>query len=137
MVTPDTPLPLKEAARLAFPCGGMTAKRLRQEYRKGNLKIETYGTQEFTTLAHIQEMRRQKCRDNLRDPGSGSNQRDTHRTEKSTNTPRGTFATDNIKRARAALLQTARKLSESLPSTSTENTKSPASATVIPLKSSS
>jgi hypothetical protein len=135
MVTPTTPLPLKEAARIAFPYGGMTAKRLRQEHRNGNLKIETYGNQDFTTLAHIEEMRQKKCRANQKDLVSGSNQQDTPPRAKLTSTRGGSSETESIRRARAALLQTARTLNSNSPNTSAENTKSPASAIVIPLKS--
>jgi hypothetical protein len=39
-ITPDTPLRLDVAARLAFPGGGMTESGLRNEIAKGNLRAE-------------------------------------------------------------------------------------------------
>src|SRR5262245_7444635 len=64
-ITPETPLRLKTAVRLAFPDGGMTVSGLRREAAKGHLAIETIAGKQFTTLNAIQEMRK-KCRDNPR-----------------------------------------------------------------------
>lgn len=55
------PLRLAEAARIAFPLGGMTASGLRKEHRRGKLTIETIAGKQYTTLACIEEMR-EKCR---------------------------------------------------------------------------
>lgn len=57
----DAPLRLKDAVRLAFPCGGMTVSGLRQEHLKGRLKLELIAGKHFVTLAAIREMREQ-CR---------------------------------------------------------------------------
>jgi hypothetical protein len=50
-VTPNTPLRLEVAARLAFPGEGITAAGLRRERGKGRLRTESIAGKEFTTLA--------------------------------------------------------------------------------------
>ena len=67
-VTSSTPLRLGIAAQIAFPLGGITEHTLRLEHKRGNLVVETYGNKHFTTLAHIEEMRKRKCRDIKRSP---------------------------------------------------------------------
>jgi hypothetical protein len=57
----DTPLRLDEAAKIAFPRGGMTAAGLRREAKRGRLVIERVAGKDFTTLGHIARMREQ-CR---------------------------------------------------------------------------
>jgi hypothetical protein len=60
-VNPDAPLRLSDAAKLAFPMGGMTASGLRREAARGRLDIERIAGKDFTTLRAIEEMR-QRCR---------------------------------------------------------------------------
>jgi hypothetical protein len=49
------------AASLAFPDGSMTASGLRRESARGRLIIERIAGKDYTTFAHINEMRMQ-CR---------------------------------------------------------------------------
>ncbi|WP_245447491.1 excisionase [Methylobacterium sp. 17Sr1-1] len=60
-ISDDAPLRLADAARLAFPAGGMTAASLRREAAKGRLTIERIAGKDFTTLAAIERMR-ELCR---------------------------------------------------------------------------
>ncbi|WP_238193793.1 excisionase [Methylobacterium frigidaeris] len=60
-ISDDAPLRLADAARLAFPAGGMTAASLRREAAKGRLSIERIAGKDFTTLAAIERMR-ELCR---------------------------------------------------------------------------
>lgn len=55
----DAPLRLKDAVRLAFPCGGMTVSGLRREHANGRLQIESIAGKQFVTLRAIREMREQ------------------------------------------------------------------------------
>lgn len=72
-ITDDTPLRLKDAARIAFPEGsGITAATLRAQAKRGNLRIEVICNKHFTTLAAIAEMRMKCVR---REPGSISDSR--------------------------------------------------------------
>lgn len=57
-VTPTSPLRLEIAARIAFPDGSMTAKGLRREAARGRLIVELIANKSYTTLSHIEEMRR-------------------------------------------------------------------------------
>ncbi len=72
LVTPDTPLRLSDAARIAFPRGGMTASGLRREAKRGRLVIERVAGKDYTTLNHIKRMR-ELChvQQTLPDCGSG------------------------------------------------------------------
>jgi hypothetical protein len=56
-IADDAPLRLADAARLAFPAGGMTAAGLRREAARGRLTIERIAGKDFTTLAAIEKMR--------------------------------------------------------------------------------
>src|ERR1700730_17889774 len=60
-VTPDAPLRLEIAAKIAFPDGSMTAAGLRREAARGRLVIEKIAGKHFTTIANIQRMR-ELCR---------------------------------------------------------------------------
>jgi hypothetical protein len=60
-VSPDTPLRLDVAARLAFPDGSMTGRGLRREASRGRLAIERVAGKHYTTLRAILDMRTQ-CR---------------------------------------------------------------------------
>jgi hypothetical protein len=70
-IDPNAPLPLKAAAKAAYPLGGMTGRGLRRQASAGLLKIEKHGKQLFTTLAAIGEMR-QLCHVNDNQPACGS-----------------------------------------------------------------
>jgi hypothetical protein len=52
----DTPLRLTEAAKIAFPRGGMSAAGLRREAKRGRLVIARVAGKDFTTLNHIKQM---------------------------------------------------------------------------------
>lgn len=56
-ISEDAPLRLKNAIKIAFPCGGMTESGLRQEHQKGRLKLEKIAGKHFVTLRAIKEMR--------------------------------------------------------------------------------
>lgn len=71
VITPDTPLRLDAAVRLAFPDGGITVSGLRREIARGRLAYETIAGKQFVTLSNIAEMRR-LCRTSVKDPGSGN-----------------------------------------------------------------
>src|SRR5258708_37714641 len=66
-ITLDTPLRLADAAKIAFPMGGMTVAGLRRERDRNRLIVEKIAGKEFTTLAHIERMR-ELCRDEAREP---------------------------------------------------------------------
>src|SRR6516162_3216995 len=68
-ITPNTPLRLADAVKIAFPMGGMTVAGLRRERDRDRLVIEKIAGKEFTTLAHIERMR-ELCRDEARALGS-------------------------------------------------------------------
>src|SRR5439155_25213544 len=68
-ISPDTPLRLADAVKIAFPLGGMTVAGLRRERDRDRLVIEKIAGKEFTTLAHIERMR-ELCRDEARALGS-------------------------------------------------------------------
>src|ERR1700674_134006 len=65
-ITPNTPLRLADAVKIAFPMGGMTVAGLRRERDRNRLVIEKIAGKEFTTLAHIERMR-ELCRDEARE----------------------------------------------------------------------
>src|SRR5436190_17608652 len=64
-ITPNTPLRLADAVKIAFPMGGMTVAGLRRERDRNRLVIEKIAGKEFTTLVHIERMR-ELCRDEAR-----------------------------------------------------------------------
>ena len=70
-ISPDAPLRLNMAAKLAFPDGSMSASGLRREAARGRLVIERIAGKDFTTLANIERMR-ELCRVEARVPGCGS-----------------------------------------------------------------
>jgi hypothetical protein len=74
-LSPDAPLRLSVAARLAFPDGSMTASGLRREAAKGRLIIERIAGKDFTTLEYIDRMR-ELCRVQAKDPGCTSEKHD-------------------------------------------------------------
>jgi hypothetical protein len=135
-IGPQTPLRLEVAAQLAFPDGSMTASGLRRERQRGHLVIERIAGKDFTTLQHIEAMRL-KCRDQQKAQDSGSNPKSVTPAASSSAVQHGSSATDRVRSARAALDKTAQALKGHSQNTSAANTKSPASGTVTPLKSSS
>jgi hypothetical protein len=60
MTTPadNVPLRLRDAAKLAFPMGGVTERTLRREHKRGRLMIYEIGGKHFTTLRDIADMTR-------------------------------------------------------------------------------
>jgi hypothetical protein len=71
IITPDTPLRLDAAVRLAFPEGGITVSGLRREIARGRLTYEIIAGKQFTTLSSIAEMRK-LCRTSVKDRVSGN-----------------------------------------------------------------
>jgi hypothetical protein len=57
----NVPLRLRDAAKLAFPMGGVTERTLRREHKRGRLTIYEIGGKHFTTLRDIADMTR-ACR---------------------------------------------------------------------------
>ena len=93
----DTPLRLAEAAKIAFPYGGMTAAGLRREAKRGRLVIERVAGKDFTTLGHIERMR-ELCRVSQSDRDFGNEKRALTKT--ATMPPSGLFS---MEAARSAL----------------------------------
>src|SRR3954454_7997587 len=58
-VGPNVPLRLADAVKIAFPMGGMTVSGLRKEIRRNRLTVEVMAGKQFTTLAAIEERRRE------------------------------------------------------------------------------
>jgi hypothetical protein len=56
MIGNDTAIPLKKAAEMFFPAGGVTASTLRIEAQRGNLIIIRIGRQDFVTKDAIDQM---------------------------------------------------------------------------------
>lgn len=69
----DTPLRLADAARIAFPDGGMTAAGLRRERDRGRLEVWKVAGKEYVTLAAIQRML-DRCRQGPKESASTSGQ---------------------------------------------------------------
>src|SRR6266436_742431 len=132
---PDDLLRLDDAARLCFPHGRMTASALRCEARKGRLATYRVAGKDYTTPADCERMK-QLCRILEKAPGSGSKNQDETATASSSNAASGASETDQSRsaldsaRARIAALS---KMSS--PTISGPSGKSPATATVIRLKS--
>jgi hypothetical protein len=133
-ITPDTPLPLEEALKIAFPRGGMTVSGLRREAARGRLVIEKIANRHFTTLRHIEEMR-ERCRDIPKEYASGLNQKREMQRVGSQGERHGSFETERRKSALDALREIAKGLSKPLRNTSAENTRCRGTGDVTPLKS--
>jgi hypothetical protein len=99
-ISPDTPLRLDVAARLAFPDGSMTASGLRRERDRDRLVIERVAGKDYTTLGHINRMRK-LCRLEAKARASTYDRRDT--TKRDTMRQSGSSATEITSKARAAL----------------------------------
>ena len=130
----DVPLRLKDAARIAFPFGGMTASGLRREAKRGRLTIERIAGKDYTTLHFIEEMR-QRCRNELaKDHDSGCNPSATKKAGAPGKQPGSSVTMDRYSSALAALERTAQGLNAPCKTTSLGSTKSAASAAAIPNK---
>jgi hypothetical protein len=101
-ITPDTPLRLADAVKIAFPMGGMTVAGLRRERDRNRLIVEKIAGKEFTTLAHIERMR-ELCRDEAKELDFSSKPRDETRAEKSPTEQPGSSETTVGMSAQAAL----------------------------------
>ena len=101
-ITPDTPLRLVDAVKIAFPLGGMTVAGLRRERDRNRLVIEKIAGKEFTTLAHIERMR-ELCREEARGPDSSLRPPAEIRAERSPTKRPGSSETTAGMSARAAL----------------------------------
>lgn len=84
-ITPNTPLRLEVAARLAFPDGSMKLAGLRREVARGRLAYEVIAGKHYTTLADIEAMR-QLCRVPVTDRASMSALRARRATDGSSTT---------------------------------------------------
>ena len=111
-VTPNTPLRLADAVKIAFPMGGMTVAGLRRERDRNRLVIEKIAGKEFTTLAHIGRMR-ELCRDEAREPDFSSKPRGETRAETSPTEQPGSSGTTVGMSAQAALQMRLRPRRES------------------------
>ena len=111
-VRADTPLRLSVAAALAFPDGSMTASGLRLECARGRLVVERIAGKQFTTLAHIEEMRR-LCRVLPKELASTSEPNAAIRPETSPTTPPGSSVTVDATFSQAALQRKLQRLSSS------------------------
>ena len=101
-ITPNTPLRLADAVKIAFPMGGMTVSGLRRERDRNRLVIEKIAGKEFTTLAHIERMR-ELCRDEAKELDFSSKPRDETRAETSLTEELGSSETTVGMSAQAAL----------------------------------
>jgi hypothetical protein len=101
-ITPNTPLRLADAVKIAFPLGGVTVAGLRRERDRNRLVIEKIAGKEFTTLAHIERMR-ELCRDEARALGSSSRLPAETRAERLPTRQRGSSETTDAMSAQAAL----------------------------------
>jgi hypothetical protein len=122
-VTPQTPLRLEIAARLAFPDNSMSAAALRRMISAGKLNAERIAGRYYTTLADIEDMR-EKCRVKAKDHASPS----MAEANGSSGTDRQTVALD-------AMNSIALALKESLQNTSLKSTtRQGPSKKIIPMR---
>jgi hypothetical protein len=111
-ITPNTPLRLADAVKIAFPLGGMTVAGLRRERDRDRLAIEKIAGKEFTTLAHIERMR-ELCRDEARALGSSLRPPAETRAERLPTRQPGSSETTDAMSAQAALQMKLRLRKES------------------------
>jgi hypothetical protein len=102
---PDAPVRLADAAKLAFPFGGMTASGLRREAQRGRLVIMRIAGKDFTTLSAIEEMKT-ACRVPANQPGFGCAQ------QTKTEPQHGSSSTAASSSAQAAALMLVQKLKQ-------------------------
>ena len=112
-VSPDTPLRLIDALKIAFPHGGMTVSGLRRERDRGRLVMFKIAGKEFTTLGDIARLM-QLCRNEAKVQDYGFNP--DVRSE--TSVPSGSSATDQPSAALALARRKLSKLKEHSPTTS-------------------
>lgn len=132
--SPDTPLRMDIAAKIAFPDGSMGAAGLRKERDRGRLVTEMIAGKEYTTLADIERMR-ELCRVQPRVPASSGVTKAGKQTAGSAIRRDGSSETDQRSLAQAAAMATANALSKNLANTSAKNTSRKKSADVIPMRS--
>jgi hypothetical protein len=113
-VSPDAPIRLDRAARLAFPDGTMTVSGLRREAERGRLAIMRIAGKDYTTLAAIEDMKR-RCLVKPKARASTSNAEPAGK-------PTGTSATDKRASALAALMSVGMKQNRPSPDTSQQST---------------
>jgi hypothetical protein len=101
-ITPNTPLRLADAVKIAFRMGGMTVAGLRRERDRDRLVIEKIAGKEFATLAHIERMR-ELCRDEARALGSSLRLPAETRAERLPTMQPGSSETTDAMSAQAAL----------------------------------
>ncbi len=94
--TPDSPMRLDEAARIAFPLGNMTKSGVRREIERGNLDASRIAGRYFVTLLAIREMM-DRCRVQKHHPDCGSDR------QQPTVQQSGSSRTAAIAKAQAAL----------------------------------
>ena len=111
-ITPNTPLRLADAVKIAFPLGGVTVAGLRRERDRNRLVIEKIAGKEFTTLAHIERMR-ELYRDEARAQGSSLRPLAAARAERLPTRQRGSSETTDATSAQAALQMRLRPRRES------------------------
>jgi hypothetical protein len=111
-ITPNTPLRLADAVKMAFPMGGMTVAGLRRERDRNRLIIEKIAGKEFTTLAHIERMR-ELCREEAKGPDFSLRAPAETRAEKSPTEQPGSLETTVGISAQAALQMRLRSRNES------------------------
>jgi hypothetical protein len=107
----DTPMRLSKAARLAFPDGSVTASALRKEAKRGHLVIERIAGKDYTTMQHIEEMRKQCRVESRRSAFTSASEGARHEKES------GSSSTATFKQARDAAMMSAQKLKKRSPTT--------------------
>jgi hypothetical protein len=100
----DTPMRLSRAAQLAFPDGSVSAATLRKEAKRGRLVVERICGRDYTTLQHVEEMRK-RCRVEPKAFASTSESASGQHEKAS-----GSSSTGMFKSARDAAMMTAQKL---------------------------
>jgi hypothetical protein len=113
-ISPDDPLRLDIAARLAFPDGSMKKSGLRREIQRGRLDCWNIAGKQYTTLNAITRMRA-KCLVAPKAPVSTSANDAGAKAS-------GSSSTDKTKSALAAAQMIAAALKKPSPSTSSEST---------------
>src|ERR1700693_1074877 len=104
----DDAITLEEACELFFR-GTISPSTLRAEARRGRLAVMRIGRRDFTTPAAIREMK-EACRVQPKELGSISSLSVETRKALSSTPPHGSFATDPLSAAQAAVLATAKRL---------------------------
>lgn len=132
--SPDAPLRLDIAAKIAFPDGSMGAAGLRKERDRGRLVTEMIAGKEYVTLAEIERMR-ELCRVHRKAPDLSGARKAAKQMAASGAEPDGSSKTEGSDPAQALAVMTAMKLKNASPPTSPRSTPQRGSATVTPLRS--